>query len=85
MIERRLTTGGWERVTRQTVRLVGAGRAPEHDLFAICLTRGSQQWRTPVLRCQRNMPALSEALQARAALQAAAAVRGNPLTRSRLR
>jgi hypothetical protein len=39
----------------------------------------------PVLRGQRDMPVHSEALQARAALQAAAAVRGDPLTRSRLR
>lgn len=85
MIQRRLTTSEWERVTGETVRLLGGSRAPEQDLFAICLTAGLTAVAYPVLRGQRDMPVHSEALQARAALQAAAAVRGSQLTRSRLR
>jgi hypothetical protein len=85
MIQRRLTTGEWEGVTRKTVRLLGAGPPPEQDLLAICLTAGLTAVAYPVLRGKRDMPVHSEALQARAALQAAAAVRGDPLTRSRLR
>ena len=40
MVERRLNTGEWERVSPKTFRLVGAGRSPQQDLFALCLTAG---------------------------------------------
>ncbi len=40
MVQRRLNTGEWERVSPKTFRLVGAGRSPQQDLFALCLTAG---------------------------------------------
>jgi hypothetical protein len=40
MVQHRLNTGEWERVSPKTLRLVGAGRCPLQDLFALCLTAG---------------------------------------------
>jgi very-short-patch-repair endonuclease len=39
-VQRRLATGEWEAPSSKTVRLAGAARTPEQDLFALCLTAG---------------------------------------------
>ena len=39
MVQRRLNTGEWERVSPKTFRLVGAGRSPQQDLVRIVPNR----------------------------------------------
>jgi hypothetical protein len=40
VVQRKLATGEWERLSSKTVRLAGSARTPEQDLFALCLTAG---------------------------------------------
>ncbi len=40
MVQHRLGTGEWEKLSPKTVRLAGSARTPEQDLFALCLAAG---------------------------------------------